>query len=542
MTDKAQLAREMSAAQQLLSALDCPRSLSVALMLRYQEFGQLITLRTDPCHYRDAEAFFLAYQATRLLQKSSWLPTGIDKRAVAERVWQESEDQCGRTNETLRAYRSGNLCFIDNRVGPWIIQARRKVKSMLRGVNPYSFLDAGGFGPGADSSTRGGFTAAYNKLSSPGAVTRECSTFLDFLASHSSLAMVFQWDITTKSIISDRPLGNKVTFVPKDAKTDRPIAVEPRWNVYFQKGMGKVLRRVLMRAGTDLDDQSKNQELARIGSVDGSLATLDLKSASDTVAEELVRLLLPERWVSVLDRLRSRYSLYKGEQVRLQKWSSMGNGYTFELESMLFHALLSSVTDNFSVYGDDLVVPSGQASDAIVLLEACGFTINKEKSFTAGPFRESCGGDYFLGSQVTPIYWKEKLNAEGTLRLVNQVSRLAGRNSGGRYRDRRYYSVWRDLVSRLPEHFRHRCPPQIASGVHDHHGQWTKKAKWGWDGWFIRVAIPQPIRFKYTTYEPAILSQFFQPSTDGYQVRDRIRWRLGTVFIPSGFEDIGPWR
>jgi hypothetical protein len=541
-TIKAQLDREMSVAQQLLSRLDCPRALTIAIMLRYRQYDDILTLRADPLHYSSAESFFSAYQATRLLQKSSWLPTTIDKRKVAELTWAESEAKCKLTNEALRAYEAGDLCFTDPRVSAWISQAKRKIRHMLRGISPYAFLDNGGFGPGADSDTNRGFTSSYNKLCGIGSVTRECSVFLDFLAQTSSLGKISQWDIHTKSIIADRPPGNKVTFVPKDAKTDRSIAVEPRWNVYFQKGMGKVLRQALQRDGTDLDDQSRNQKLAMEGSLRGHLATIDLKSASDTIAEELVRLLLPPDWVHVLDRLRSRYSLHKRKWLKLEKWSSMGNGYTFELESLIFHALLSSVTEFYSVYGDDLIVPSEQAPDAIVLLEACGFTINSSKSFLTGPFRESCGGDFFNGVQVTPIYWKDPLNAEGTLRLVNQISRLAGRSSGGHFRDRRYYPVWRDLVTRLPEHFRYRCPPQIASGVHDSSGVWAKKARWGWDGWQCRVALPLPLKFRYRNFDAAVLSQFFSPSSDGYSIRDRIRYRVGTVFIPSGFEDIGPWQ
>jgi chaperonin cofactor prefoldin len=512
-------------------------------MLRYEQYDDILTLKAVPDHYDSAETFFPAYQATRLLQKSKWLPSTFDKKAVAQLTWSEAEAKCKQTNDIIRQiYHTRTLDFSDPRVPLWISQARRKIRYILRGISPFAFLDAGGFGPGADSSTVRGFTSAYNKLCSSGSVTRECSVFLDFLAQASSLGRLFQWDITHQTIITDRSPGNRVTFVPKDAKTDRSIAVEPRWNIFFQKGMGQVLRAALKREGVDLDDQSRNQQLARIGAVTNELSTIDLKSASDTVAKELVHLLLPEKWASVLDRLRSRASLFNKRWVTLEKWSSMGNGYTFELESLIFYALLSSVTDFVSVYGDDLVVPSAQTADAIVLLEACGFQINREKSFSAGNFRESCGGDFFGETNVTPIYWKEPLHAEGTLRLANQITRLAGRTSGGRVRDRRWYSVWRDLVHRLPEHFRYPCPTSIASGLHESSDKWIKRARWGWDGWHVRVALPLSQRFRFKLYDAAVLSQHFSPSSDGYVVRDRIiGYRVGEVFIPSGFEDLGPW-
>jgi len=511
-------------------------------MLRYGHYDDILSLTASPEHYCTADEFFPAYQATRLLQKSHWLPTGRDKRAAAlERFW-DAESSCRTTNEVFKAFRCGSLEFHDQRVLPLLIKAKRKIREVLRPFSPYDFLDHGGFGPGADSDTYGGKTSAYNKFSSPGSVTRECSVFLDFLASNSSLGKLFQWNITQRSIECNRIPGNRVTFVPKDAKTDRSIAVEPRWNVFFQKGMGKVLRKALKRAGTDLDSQELNQELARLGSINGDLATIDLKSASDTVSVELVQFLLPSQWTHVLNALRSKQFTLKGKWYTSEKWSSMGNGYTFELESLIFHSLLASITENFSVYGDDLILPTDKVDVAVLLLNVCGFTVNREKSFVTGVFRESCGSDFFNGTKCTPIYWKDPLHEEGTLRLVNQISRLATRISGGHFRDRRYYGIWRDLVQRLPEHFRHRCPPSISSGVHDVSDAWIKRSRWGWCGWHIRVGLPQSLRFPYKEYQPAVLSQFFSPSTDGYTVRDRIRWRTGTIFIPSGVEQIGPWR
>jgi len=538
---KVQLSRELSTAQRLLAQLDCPRALTISILLKYEQVGDILSLRARPEDYSGAADFDRAYQATRLLQKSQWLETGIDKRSAALESFWAAESECRRTNEVFGSLIKGECCIADPEIFAALLRAKNKIRSILRPYSPYRFLDYGGFGPGSDSDTRSGFTAAYNKLEKPGSVTRECSIFLDFLASNSSLAKLFTWDITLKSISCRRIMGNRVTFVPKDARKDRTIAVEPRWNVFFQKGMGKILRMALQRAGTDLDDQSRNQELARIGSLTGEYATLDLKSASDTISRELIRFLLPERWALVLDRLRSRYFSLSGEWHLSEKWSSMGNGYTFELESLVFHALISSITEDFSVYGDDLIVPSGKADEVVALLRACGFELNSEKSFVAGPFRESCGADYFNGVLVTPIYWKDPLHDEGTLRLVNQISRLAYRWGGYHSRDRRFYDIWRDLVSRLPKHFRYRCPTSISSGVHDVQSTWAKRAKWGWDGWRCRVALPQSLVFSYKHLDAAILSHFFSPSTDGYSVRDRIRWRLGTIFIPSGYEEIGPW-
>lgn len=461
---KAQPKLELETAQRILALLDCPRALTVSIMLKYGHYDDICSLRAVPEDFNDPESFRLAYQATRLLQKSEWLPTTFDRKARAVEAFQAAEVRCASTNQLFSALRLGHACVSP---GVWkkLLSSRRKVHEVLSRVNPYSFLDLCGFGPGSDMSTRNGETAAYDKLSSPGTITRGATLFYDFFASNSYVGCVSSWDIDSRSIVCDRVPGNKVTFVPKDCKTDRPIAVEPRWNIFFQKGVGALIRKALLKTGIDLNDQTKNQKLARYGSLTGSLATLDLQSASDSVSFELVRFMLPDVWFDILSRLRSpKYSL-NGEWFDAHKWSSMGNGYTFELESLLFYAICWSVCgDRVSVYGDDLVVPTESAQEVVELLTISGFVCNENKSFSSGPFRESCGGDYFLGVDVTPIYWKDRLDDQGTLRLVNQVTRLARRFSDGHCRDRRFRRVWRDLVHRLPSHFRRSGPTSIEIG------------------------------------------------------------------------------
>jgi hypothetical protein len=540
---------ELEVAQQLLSRLDCPRALTVSILLRYGQYDDIVTLRAIPGDYLTADSFFRAYQSTRLLQKSEWLPTSFDKEAVALEAFWAAEKSCRSTNELLRSINAGTADFAYPHVSQAIKLAKRKIRSMLKGFSPVGFLDFCGFGPGADMSTVGGFTSAYNKLSEPGTVTREASLFLDFLASNSALCTAgFQWDLRTRSVDTVRVPGNKVTFVPKDCKTKRTIAVEPRWNVFFQKGMGVWLRRILLANGLDLNDQSLNQACALQGSRFGDIATLDLQSASDSVSYELIRLLLPEEWVDVLARLRSPSFFLDGKWHRAEKWSSMGNGYTFELESLVFYALCWGVVGTHcSVYGDDLAVPTSSVPEIVDVLTACGFILNSKKSYSSGPFRESCGSDYFNGFLVTPIYWKDKLHAEGTLRLVNQVSVLARRFGDGRSRDRRFRRVWSDLVYRLPPHFRRRGPASIATCVHSPIGEWARRARWGWDGWEVDVFVPISQKFRYKDYTTAVLSQWFQPSSDGYTIRDRTRLAVKTVFIPSSglnskdFVDVGEW-
>lgn len=201
---------------------------------------------------------------------------------------------------------------------------------------------------------------------------------------------------------------NRVITVPKDWKTDRNIACEPTGNLPFQLAVDAYVKdRLILCHGIDLSSQRTNQELARIGSLDGSFATIDLSMASDTLALNTVLFLFPEDWVYLLMRLRTPcYSGVHGYG-KYSKFSSMGNGFTFALETLLFTSICKSVSaEAFSVYGDDIVVSTGVAERVVRLLRFFGFIPNKDKTYLSGPFRESCGMDYFNGVNVRPFFWR----------------------------------------------------------------------------------------------------------------------------------------
>lgn len=201
--------------------------------------------------------------------------------------------------------------------------------------------------------------------------------------------------------------GNRSAYVPKDVRKCRRIAVEPSLNLFLQQGVGKWLSRRLRLFGVDLRDQERNRTLARLGSLDGSYATLDLSNASDTISTELVRWLLPPDWFELLNALRSQFYWEDGEWHPCHSFSSQGNAFTFPLETMIFLSLGRAVTDFVSAYGDDLICDSASYHDLCEILEVAGFTVNLEKSYGSGPFRESCGGDYLLGQDVRPVYYRE---------------------------------------------------------------------------------------------------------------------------------------
>ncbi len=205
---------------------------------------------------------------------------------------------------------------------------------------------------------------------------------------------------------------NKISFVPKDARVHRTIATEPLLNGYLQKGVDILMRKRLKRVGLDLRDQYRNQEFARKGSLlsgPGGYCTIDLSSASDSVSTELCRSLLPPDWFDFLNSIRSHSYKLDGEVYPYSKFVSMGNGFCFPLETLIFSALCWAAgarldgRAHFCAYGDDLIVQQTAFKELTRLLKVCGFKLNKKKTFSQGPFRESCGADWYSGVDVRPL-------------------------------------------------------------------------------------------------------------------------------------------
>jgi hypothetical protein len=325
----------------------------------------------------------------------------------------------------------------------------------------------------------------------------------------------------------------KVTLVPKTQKTPRVIAVEPTCMQYVQQGIAAPLVRALesswLADGADnivfgligFSDQMPNQQMARRGSLSGELATLDLSEASDRVSYKLVQTMLQNHpWLAEgVDACRSRTACVPGtnEVIRLAKFASMGSALCFPIESMVFLAIvLLGIQDGLGhrltrsdvkhlrgrvrVYGDDMIVPADLARHVIARLEAFGLRVNASKSFWTGKFRESCGGDYYDGVDVTPFrvrrvlpssradvheivstvalrnlayhqgYWKTAAHLDGILEpmlrhypVVSPESRVLGRTSFLGYETQRMCPyLFRPLVRGWVK--RDRIPPSPLEG------------------------------------------------------------------------------
>jgi len=320
--------------------------------------------------------------------------------------------------------------------------AARFIRKVIGDSPPKSFN--GSFTGGASTRVKRGTGSVARKFMGQAHVTLEAWPYV--------LPMILEntgWFLNHPEVLRPQFVEGNVMFtVPKRTDIDRVACKEPDLNMYAQKAVGDFIRRRLHRAGINLNDQSVNRDLARRGSIDGSLATIDLSSASDSVTTGLVGRLLPPGWFLLLDAIRSKRTLI-GESVHENAmFSSMGNGFTFELESLIFWTLARAIAfysgtrGRISVYGDDIIVPRKMAARLARTFSYFGFTVNTEKSEWKGYFRESCGGHYYRGADVTPFYVKEPIvTVERLIHFLNRLRKWAGQCFGD-ICDPRFFEVW----------------------------------------------------------------------------------------------------
>lgn len=205
-----------------------------------------------------------------------------------------------------------------------------------------------------------------------------------------------------------------LALVPKTFKSLRSIIPNSTIGSYQSSGLGEMIRKRLKRVGYDIRSlQAKHRIMACESSVTGKNVTVDLSAASDTISVQLVKRLLPADWYNQLAEGRiDTVVLPDGTIVRnMSTFCTMGIGYTFPLQTLIFLALLKAVKRVFhwnvscdiSVYGDDMIFDRRMYNEAEFVFEKLGFIINVDKTFIDGPFRESCGGDYFAGVDVRPF-------------------------------------------------------------------------------------------------------------------------------------------
>jgi len=279
---------------------------------------------------------------------------------------------------------------------------------------------------------------------------------------------------------------SRLMFVPKNLKVARSICMEPNTLMFFQQGiMREFLRCIkgsLLSRFVDINDQARNRFLAQAGSASSEIDTIDLSSASDSVSLDLVRKIFPASWlIPMLATRSSRVMLPDGSVRVVRKFAPMGSALCFPTQCIIFasvciyaaclHAYDSSCTTvSFSdwlapskvteivglfsndpgyylgayqplaVYGDDICVDRRLTPIIESILSRLGFVVNVGKSFVGSDaFRESCGGYYLGGHDITPTYFRirgvaRKLCARHVVSHVHLINECFERSWHNAYR------------------------------------------------------------------------------------------------------------
>lgn len=520
-------------------ALDCPRSLSLYLLYKYKEFDQIVNMECNPLDFNNPVKFRDAYLATNFLLKNRFLRTSYNtKERALEKFWQ-SEAKCKETNLKWK-YRRELTLFDWNSIH----RVSEKIFRILgHSPNVERAIDMSSWGPGASLSIKKRDSSSYKKFSDERGITVDAQGLCSLIPKLYPLIpdRIFEFE-----------LGDRIVVVPKNAKIDRVILIQPGWNLWFQKGFGKLIRSKLAQFGLHLDNADKiNQNLARSSSIDGKLATIDFSSASDQIAIEPLREVLPPNWFNLLDGLRCKRS---ADGIHTwEKFSSMGNGFTFELETLIFYsiALVSCdieqcSSDNVSVFGDDTILPSEAVDTFRRICELFGFSFNASKSFSTGSFRESCGEHYFDGVNCKPYYFKEIVRSYHQLyTCYNSVRLLSHRECAMMACSLRWKHLLEYLVRQVPKRYR----LFISHGYGDvgfisnFDEARPSKARFGYEGYFSLALISKSIQ--KDVEGPSLLSVRLTEHSDvsrnnAIEIKGRVRIFLKKILVHEWY-DLGPW-
>lgn len=508
-------------AEVLLEDFNRARALTVYLMVKYSEWDQLINLDCDPSGYlaHSQLDFRKDYQATNLFRKCADLPSSYDTKQEAIKAFWLAEDMCSRTNRRLYPLMKSLNGVHHYGVPVWIQEFtkdwQKEIKTLL-GPIPNSLEIK--FSSGSTFDDRR-YITVMDKISSRPTCTSSAYELIEPFWSRTLWSRSLCEEVPNRS--SPRIIrGNRFTTVPKTAKTDRGICVEPSLNVTHQLGVGSVIRKRLRSDGIDLKfGQSHHRKLVAEASLTLGLATIDLSMASDTVSLGLVELLFPPLWLELLSSLRSPETYIEGSWHKNAKFSSMGNGFTFELETLIFYSLAKVIGKSFgidksdiSVYGDDIIVPVPMAAKLLEALAYFGFTPNVKKTYVGDvPFRESCGEDYFNGVPVRGHY-VEKIptNPLEWTSLANGLRRMARYDLSIHGDLHTYTRSWLRCQNHIPTNYKCFGPVHLGDTVIH-----TDDTTW----WSTRS--------KSNIHELRVIRPIF--SDDSYSHVDKRCWTRGSI-------------
>jgi hypothetical protein len=392
------------------------------------------------------------------------MPSNISPTAVRA-TWKKfafAEERCAESNRFWLGVSAADLSYediltpidvssfkMDSDVAFVLREAIRVINSII--VLPFRVSSSVYFGPGVSQVARD-VTA--------GSSIYKIGWYCDGMVpnSHYDPSLFFSDDLVdwVKSRYSGTITSDCIEQVPKNNLTNRCIGIGSTIGIASQHVVGNYLRRCLKHAGIDLDNLAEEHKFcAYQGSIAGSsICTLDFSSASDTLSIGLISILMNSQWSSPTVRdvfrrmVNCRSTVYhcrNSTKDRLyEKFSAMGNCFTFELESLIFTALgrgiqrlmYTTYVDPLGCsgylpvraptsFGDDLILDIHGITDFHIciiknILSTFGLTLNVEKSFFHGTFKESCGADYRNGKYVRGFYFhKSQLDITDFIRCIN---------------------------------------------------------------------------------------------------------------------------
>jgi len=522
-----------------LSSVDSPRSLSIWLLYKAKQFDDLIDLDCDPLHYNNAEDFRNSYLATQFLSKSKFLPLNRDRKQLALDKFWESEQKNRDTNRKWK--RRNEFSRYD-----WhhISCVANKIFSILGSDPDYEeFINQSSWGPGASLRIKRRDASSYKKFHSECGITVDAYDTVPFISKFYPLLSERIYCVEN---------GDRVVVVPKNSKIDRVILIQPGWNLWFQKGIGKQIRSRLRSCGLDLNlAPERNTDLCYRSSKSGRLATVDFSSASDQIAIEPVREVLPPGWFRLLDQFRSKRSFDSAHT--WEKFSSMGNGFTFELESLIFYSIaltsceVLGVDDSeVSVFGDDVILPVEALELFHSISDLFGFTFNSKKTFSSGYFRESCGSHFFNGVDCKPVFLKEKISdVQGVFKVYNAIRRLSHRRMNKLACDGIFERCCSFIRGLIPVRYRFRIPDGFGDvGFVSNFDEATpSRFKHSLSGYSFRALIDVPLNLE--SEEPAILMVRLTEHSDvsrgnSYEIKARTRRKIKNLHTLEWY-NLGPW-
>jgi hypothetical protein len=439
--------------------------------IRRDDYGLQITHFISG--FKDTPVFKEYYEFTKtfdpsiLLYLSSFLLLGkkiryqdksLDSHSL--RAWFEVEERIGQVEDN-----------------PIIIRALRHIFSeMFNDYEELPFLPVHGNGAVAQEGVHG--SNAKNALLSESDQRFQRLLRWNAISQTDLTPWVGQGEIT---YVKDRTA--RLKFVWKDMKKSRSICMEPVLLQYAQQGVRLSFEHhlnvsPLLRGHVVIHDQGVNRDGAIFGSDFGSVDTIDLSSASDSVRWSLIKAIFPAKITKSLAATRStRVQVPDVEQpIEVHKFAPMGSALCFPVQCTLYTGIviLAHILDDiglgmdddfdisdvnvtsflrnrmykfysfgiskyqpYRIYGDDIICDTRVTSIVMGLLTSLGFQVNSEKSFAGDQaYRESCGVHALDGVDVTPLTLKipiikERLEVSDVASIIdacNAVYRYGFRN------------------------------------------------------------------------------------------------------------------